>query len=169
VSEQKPKNNVLDSFAPELSSAQSREKSMENLRARAERFYQEASLDEIVQLTQLVESLLEARGCFRGKNHGRFIDWNQTRITVGNQTAGVPLSAHLRVVRARGSCCLAGCRFLVDKECGMISGDGGQQSRLLHQFRARAFTRRSAFLSLSFGLGFRVLPALSAVARQFEP
>ena len=62
VSEQKPKNNPLDLFAPELFSAQSREELIEKLRARAERFYQEASLDEIIQLMQLVESLLEARG-----------------------------------------------------------------------------------------------------------
>ena len=62
VSEKRPKDHLLDLFAPKLFSAQSREELMEKLRARAERFYHEASLDEIVQLTQLVESLLEARG-----------------------------------------------------------------------------------------------------------
>ena len=62
VSEQKPKNKLMDLFAPELLSAQSREELMEKLRARTERFYHEASLDEIMQLMQLVESLLEARG-----------------------------------------------------------------------------------------------------------
>jgi hypothetical protein len=67
VSEKQPKNRLLDLFAPELFSAQSREELMENLRARAERFYQEASLEEIIELTHLVESLLEARGLLPGQ------------------------------------------------------------------------------------------------------
>lgn len=62
MSEKKPKNHLPDLFAPELFSAQSRGEFMKNLRARAERFYQEASLEEIIQLTRLVESLLPARG-----------------------------------------------------------------------------------------------------------
>ncbi len=65
VSEKKPKDKLLDLFAPELFSAQSREELMEGLRARAERFYQEASIEEIIELTRLVESLLKARGLLR--------------------------------------------------------------------------------------------------------
>ena len=67
MSEKQPKNHLRDLFTPELFSARSREELMENLRARAERFYQEASLEEIIELTHLVESLLEARGLLPGQ------------------------------------------------------------------------------------------------------
>lgn len=67
MSEKRPKNHLLNLFAPELFSAHSREELTENLRARAERFYQEASLEEIIELTHLVESLLEARGLLPGQ------------------------------------------------------------------------------------------------------
>lgn len=67
MSEKQPKNHLQDLFAPELFSAQSREELMENLRARADRFYQEASLEDIIKLTHLVESLVEARGLLPGQ------------------------------------------------------------------------------------------------------
>jgi hypothetical protein len=62
MSEKKRKNNLPDLLAPESLSPQSGEGLIESLRARAERFYQEASLEEIIQLGGLVESLLETRG-----------------------------------------------------------------------------------------------------------
>lgn len=62
VSEKQPKDNLLDSFPRELYFAQSHKELIDNLRSRAERFNQEASVEEILRLTRLVESLLEARG-----------------------------------------------------------------------------------------------------------
>lgn len=62
VSEKKPENRLLDLFAPEVFSAQSCEQLMKDLRARAERFYQQARLSEIIEARRLIESLLEARG-----------------------------------------------------------------------------------------------------------
>jgi hypothetical protein len=58
----KPENKLLDLFAPELLSAPSREQMTSELRARAERLYHEASVEEIIEATRLVEELLEARG-----------------------------------------------------------------------------------------------------------
>jgi hypothetical protein len=62
LSEKKPENRLLDLFAPELSSAQSRQQLMNDLRTRAERFYEEAALEEIIEARRAIESLLEARG-----------------------------------------------------------------------------------------------------------
>jgi len=62
VSDEKPENRLLHLFAPELFSAQSREQLVDGLRARADRFYQQATLEEIIEARRLIELLLEARG-----------------------------------------------------------------------------------------------------------
>lgn len=61
VSDEKPENRPLDLFAHELFSAQSREQLLNDLRARAERFYEEATLEEIIEAARVIESLLQAR------------------------------------------------------------------------------------------------------------
>ena len=62
MSDEKPKNRLLDLFAPELFSAQSREQLVNELRGRAERFYQQATLEQIIEARRLIEALLKARG-----------------------------------------------------------------------------------------------------------
>ena len=62
MSDEKPENRLLDLFAHELFSAQSREQLVNELRVRAERFYQQATPEQIIEAKQLVEALLKARG-----------------------------------------------------------------------------------------------------------
>lgn len=58
---------------------------MEKLRAKAERFYQEASLEEIVQLTRLVESLFEARRLLPKQGAHQIIDDRSLRLRCGDK------------------------------------------------------------------------------------
>jgi hypothetical protein len=65
VSEKKPENRLVDLFALELFSAQARQQLMNDLRTRAERFYEETTLEEIIEGRRFIESFLEARGLLR--------------------------------------------------------------------------------------------------------
>ena len=61
VSENKPENRLLDLLASNCS-GQFHEQLMNELRARAEWFCQQATPEEIIEVRRLIESLLEARG-----------------------------------------------------------------------------------------------------------
>ena len=71
MSDEKPKNGLLDLFAPELFSAPSREQLINELRARAERFYQQATLEQIIEARRLIEALKSPRSALeRGIESG---------------------------------------------------------------------------------------------------
>jgi hypothetical protein len=63
MSEKKSDNRTLDFFeADEFCSAESRERLVPELRAKAERFYEQASPEQIIEAAMIVRSLLAGRG-----------------------------------------------------------------------------------------------------------
>ena len=63
MSDKKIENKLADCFTQESFSGNgSREKLVDELRVRAERFYERATLEEIREITLVVKSLLAARG-----------------------------------------------------------------------------------------------------------
>jgi hypothetical protein len=63
MSEKKPENPLPDSVESEpFCDAGPRERLVRELRTRAERFYEQASLEQIVEATLIIRSLLAPRG-----------------------------------------------------------------------------------------------------------
>jgi hypothetical protein len=63
MSEKKSENPTPDSVESEpVCGAGSRERLVEELRTRSDRFYEQASLEQIIQATLIIQSLLVARG-----------------------------------------------------------------------------------------------------------
>ena len=62
MSDNKPENRTPDSVASEpFCDAQSRERLVQELRTRAERFCEQASLEQIIEATLIIRSLLTTR------------------------------------------------------------------------------------------------------------